>query len=92
MEQTLGYTIFGIGWPVLIIGSIWMWTKTGQLPPVAKTFLNVSLFSFYALGYACTAYWQGLSWEVGVLPAFVIFLVLFIVTIRGVLASGKTAS
>lgn len=92
MEQTLGYVIFGVGWPVLIIGSIWMWTKVGQLPSTARTFLNVALISFYVLGYVCTAYWQGLSWLVGVLPGFVVFLVLFIVTIRGVLTGSKSAS
>ena len=91
MEQTLGYIIFGVGWPVLIIGSIWMWTNAAQLPATAKTFLNVALISFYVLGYVCTVYWQGVSWLVGVLPAFAIFLVLFILTIRGVLA-GSTAA
>jgi hypothetical protein len=91
MEQLLGYVVFGVGWPVLIIGSIWMWQKAGQLPGAARTFLNVALISFYVLGYVCTVYWQGLSWLVGVLPAFVVFLVLFIVTIRAVMASGKPA-
>ena len=89
MEQTLGYIIFGIGWPVLLIGSIWMWQQAGQLPAIAKTFLNVALISFYVLGYVCTVYWQGLSWLVGVLPAFLIFLVLFVIAIRGVAAGSK---
>ena len=92
MEQSLGYIIFGIGWPVLIIGSIWMWGKAGQLPAAAKTFLNITLISFYVLAYTCTVYWQGLPWLVGVLPAFVIFLVLFIIAIRGVLSGSKSAS
>jgi hypothetical protein len=91
MEQTLGYLIFGTGWPVLIIGSIWMWQKAGQLPAATKTFLNVALISFYLLGYVCTVYWQGLEWPVGVLPAFVVFLVLFVVAIRAVLAGSKSA-
>lgn len=91
MEQTAGYIIFGVGWPVLIIGSIWMWTKAQQLPATARTFLNVALISFYVLGYVCTVYWQGLSWLMGVPPAFVIFLVLFIATLRGVLAGSKAA-
>lgn len=88
MEQTLGYIIFGTGWPILIIGSIWMWRKAAQLSGAAKTFLNVALILFYVLAYVCTVYWQGLSWLVGVLPAFVVFLVLFIVTARGVLAAS----
>lgn len=89
MEQTLGYIIFGVGWPALIAGSIWMWTRSGPLPSTAKTFLNVALISFYVLGYVCTVYWQGLSWLVGVLPAFAIFLALFIAAIRGVLTASK---
>ena len=79
MEQTLGYIIFGTGWPILIIGSSWMWQKAGQLSGAATTFLNIALISFYVLGSVCTVYWQGLSWPVGVLPAFVVFLVLFVV-------------
>ena len=90
MEQTLGYIIFGTGWPILIIGSSWMWQKAGQLSGAATTFLNIALISFYVLGSVCTVYWQGLSWPVGVLPAFVVFLVLFVVAIRGVLAGSKT--
>ena len=92
MEQVLGYIIFGTGWPILIIGSVWMWQKAGQLPAASKTFLNVALISFYVLGYVCTVYWQGFSWMVGVLPAFVVFLVLFIVVIRGFLAVSKPSS
>lgn len=91
MEQTLGYIIFGAGWPILIVGSIWMWRKAADLPGPAKTFLNTTLLTFYVLGYACTMYWLGQSWLVGVVPAFVAFLLLFIVTIRGVMASGKPA-
>jgi hypothetical protein len=58
MEQTLGYIIFGTGWPVLIIGSM---------------------------------YWLGQPWLMGVLPAFIVFLVLFIATIRGVITWSKSA-
>jgi hypothetical protein len=49
-------------------------------------------FFLCAGGYVCRVYWQGLSWLVGVLPAFIIFLLLFIVTIRGVFAGSKAAS
>ena len=90
MEQTLGYIIFGTGWPILIIGSIWMWRKTANLSVPGKTFLNVALVTFYALGYTCTVYWRGQSWLVGVLPAFVVFLVLFIIAIRGVVTWSRS--
>ena len=90
MEQTLGYIIFGTGWPILIIGSIWMWRKTANLSVPAKTFLNAALVTFYVLGYTCTVYWRGQSWLVGVLPAFVVFLVLFILVIRGVVTWSRS--
>lgn len=65
--------------------------KATKLSGPAKTFLNVALVTFYVLGYTCTVYWQGLSWVIGVLPAFAIFLVLFIVTVRGVMSWSKAA-
>ncbi len=91
MEQTLGYIIFGTGWPVLVVGSIWIWRKETQLSGPAKTFLNVALLTFYVLAYTCTVYWLGQSWLVGVLPAFVAFFLLFIATIKGVMIASKSA-
>ena len=90
MEQTLGYIVFGMGWPILIIGSIWMWMEIGNQSSPAKTLLNVALVTFYVLGYTCTVYWFGQSWLVGTLPAFAVFLVLFIVTIRAVISVSKS--
>jgi hypothetical protein len=84
MEQVLGYIIFGTGWPVLIVGSVWMWRHTAQFPAAERTFLNIALISFYVLGYVCTTFWVGLSWYVGVLPAFAVFLALFIIALREV--------
>ena len=84
MEQLLGYIILGTGWPVLLVGSGWMWKRSAQLPEAARTFLNVALIAFYVLGYVCTVYWLGFSWLVGVLPAFAVFLVLFIIALREV--------
>jgi len=91
MEQILGYVIFGTGWPVLIVGSIWIWQKVGGLTGPARTFLLVALATFYVLGYTATVYWLGQPWLVGVLPAFVVFLVLFIVTIRAVIDWSRSA-
>jgi len=82
MEQILGYVIFGTGWPVLIVGSIWIWQKVGGLTDPARTFLRVALATFYVLGYTATVYWLGQPWLVGDLSAFVVFLALFLVTIR----------
>ena len=92
METILGYIIFGVGWPVLIAGSIWMWRRAAQLPDSTRHFMNIALVAFYALGYACTAYWQGLPWTAGVLPAFAVFLVLFVAALREVNAATNSTS
>ena len=62
MEKIFGYIIFGVGWPVLIIGSVWAWRKIVSMSGQSKTFLNVALLTFYVLGYTCTMYWFGQSW------------------------------
>ena len=80
MEQILGYIIFGVGWPVLIIGSIIMLRKLSDFPPTEKLFAHIIIVSFYVLGYVCTMFWLDQHWLVGVGPAFIAFLILFIVT------------
>lgn len=92
METMLGYIIFGVGWPVLIIGSIWMWRRAAQLSDSTRYFMNIALIAFYALGYVCTAYWQGLPRTAGVLPVFVVFLVLFVAALRKVSVAAGSAS
>jgi len=87
MEQTLGNIIFPIGWIILVLGTIWVWTKSSSLTGPAKSYFNIALISFYVLGYTSTMYWLGFSWAVGVIPAFVVFLVLFIFLIKTVLSS-----
>ena len=82
--QPLAYFIFGTGWPALIIGTIWIWRKVAGLTGPARTFLLTSLITFYVLGYTSTVYWLGLPWPIGVLPAFGVFLALFVTIIRAV--------
>ena len=89
MERALGYVIFGTGWPILILGSIWAWRRAGALRGAPGDFLAIALVSFYVLGYTCTVFWRGGSWVVGVLPAFLVFLVLFVATLRRVAASTR---
>ena len=91
MKTALAFIAFGIGWPVLIVGSVWMWNKSTALQGQAKTFLNVSLISFYALGYTCTVYWLNKPWVVGVFPAFVVFVILFIVMVRALMNTDRPA-
>lgn len=80
--ESLGNFIIAVGWPALVIGSIWVWRNMDHLSHAAKTFLNISLASFYMLGFVCTVYWLEQPWYVGVFPAFVVFLVLFVITLR----------
>ena len=86
MEQ-LGYAIIPTGWIFLILGSIWIVLKSKSLAGSAKTYLNIALISFYVLGYTSTVYWLGFSWVVGVVPAYFLFLVLFILLIKTVISS-----
>ncbi|MGA7179800.1 MAG: hypothetical protein WBX11_09490 [Thiobacillaceae bacterium] len=82
--EMLAYLIFGIGWPVLVIGSIWLWRNEAVFNHTEKTFLNVGLTSFYLLGFVSTMYWLGVSWYLAVIPVFVLFIVLLAITIRTV--------
>ncbi len=90
--QPLAYFIFGTGWPTLIIGTIWIRRKMAGLTGPARTFLLTSLITFYVLGYTSTVYWLGQPWPIGVLPAFAVFLVLFVVTIRAVRSWSRAAT
>lgn len=89
MQTALAWIAFGLGWPVLLVASVWMWSKSTALQGHAKLFLNVSLISFYALGYTCTVYWLGKPWYLGVLPALVVFLVLMYFLVRAFLPAGE---
>lgn len=89
--QPLAYFIFGTGWPTLIFGTIWIWRKVAGLTGPARTFLVTSLVAFYVLGYTCTVYWLGLPWPIGVLPAFAVFLALFVVILRAVANWSRAA-
>ena len=82
MDQTLVYIIIFIGWIILVLGTIWVRLKTSPLTGPAKTYLNIALISFYVLGYTCTVYWFGFASAVGVIPAFIVFLALFICLIK----------
>jgi hypothetical protein len=87
--ETLALFIFGVGWPVLILGSVWTWRKMDHLSHTSKSLLNVALTAFYLLGYVSTVFWLGQPWYVGVFPAFVLFVILFVITVRTVLMAGK---
>jgi hypothetical protein len=92
MQSTLAFICFGIGWPVLIAGSVWMWSKSVALQGLTKTLLNTTLISFYALGFVSTMYWLGKPWFTGVLPVFVVFLVLFYMLVRAFIKADRPAS
>ncbi len=87
--ESLGDVIFGVGWPVLIVASIWLWRNMAHLTHTAKNFLHVALAAFYLLGYVCTLFWLGQTWYVAVLPTFVIFIVLLIIAVRTAYEAGQ---
>ena len=91
METALAFVAFGVGWPVLIGASVWMWNKSTTLQGHAKTFFYVSLVSFYTLGYTCTVYWLNMPWVVGVLPAFVVFVILIVIMVRAFMIAERPA-
>jgi len=81
MEQYLSYIVLGMGWPMLFIGNFWTWKHSRHLKGSAKTFLNVSITSFYLLAYSCTMYLTEQPWLLGVLPVFIIFSALITLTV-----------
>ena len=89
MDQTLVYIIIFIGWIILTLGAIWVRLITKNQTGPAKTYLNISLVSFFVLGYTCTVYWFGFNSVVGVIPAFLVFLVLFFILIKTAYSSVK---
>ena len=84
MDQTIVYIIIFIGWIMLVFGTIWVQLVSKPLTGAAKTYLNIALTSFYVLGYTCTVYWFGFASAVGVIPAFIVFVVLFYLLIKTV--------
>lgn len=73
MEEYLSYITLALGWPMLILGSLWILKHSRHLKGSAKTFLNIALVSFYLLAYSCTMYLTDQPWLLGVIPVFVIF-------------------
>lgn len=80
--------ILGIGWPVLIIGSIFLFVKgrsvysmvkTALIGKITKTLVFTMLIEMYSLGIVCTAYM--LESPNSTYLVFFIFLVWFIVFI-----------
>lgn len=80
--------ILGIGWPVLIIGSIFLFVKgrgvynmvkTAIIGKITKTLVFTMLIEMYSLGIVCTAYM--LTSPNSTYLVFFIFLVWFIVFI-----------
>jgi hypothetical protein len=88
MKELLGYIIFGLGWPILILSSIWVFKNISTQMKLVKNYITIVFLAFYTLGYTATVYWLGKDWIVGVLPAFVVFLILLIWVIKLVKNEG----
>ena len=75
--------VFWMSQQVDLLSSLQTEQSSGSLDfAQSSTDYNVSLASFYLLGYVSTLFWMGQPWYLGILPAFAIFLVLFVITLR----------
>ena len=92
MEEYISYFTLILGWPMLIIGSLWIWRHSRHLKGSAKTFLNIALISFYLLAYSCTMYLTDQPWLLGVIPVFIIFSALITMLILTLLRTEEVSS
>ena len=84
--------ILGVGWPVLIGGSIFLFikgrnvynmVKTALIGKITKTLVFTMLIEMYSLGIVCTAYMlESASSTYLVLFIFLVWFVVFIASLR----------
>lgn len=91
MEEYISYFTLILGWPMLIIGSLWIWKHSRHLKGSAKTFLNIALISFYLLAYSCTMYLTDQPWLLGVIPVFIIFSALITMLVLTLLRTEEVS-
>jgi hypothetical protein len=93
--------ILGIGWPILIIGSIYIFVKGSQvynmvkgslIGKITKTLVYTMLVEMYSLGIVSTAFmfYEEKSAYL-ILPIFLIWFVSFIATIKVIIKAEKEA-
>ncbi len=92
MEEYISYFTLILGWPMLIIGSLWIWKHSRHLKGSAKTFLNIALISFYLLAYSCTMYLTDQPWLLGVIPVFIIFSALITMLVLTLLRTEEVSN
>jgi CHASE2 domain-containing sensor protein len=92
MEEYISYITLILGWPMLIIGSYWIWKHSRHLKGSAKTFLNIALISFYLLAYSCTMYLTNQPWLLGVIPVFIIFSALITMLVLTLLRTEEISN
>lgn len=93
--------ILAIGWPILIIGSIYLIVKGREvyrlvkgslIGKVIKILVSTMLVEMYSLGIVCTAYMFNSPQSVYiVLPIFAAWFVMFVLTLKVLLSAGKEA-
>lgn len=92
MEEYISYFTLILGWPMLILGSLWIWKHSRHLKGSAKTFLNIALISFYLLAYSCTMYLTDQPWLLGVIPVFIIFSALITMLVLTLLRTEEVSN
>jgi hypothetical protein len=90
-----------IGWPILIIGSVYLIIKGREvyrlvkgslIGKVVKILVFTMLVEMYSLGIVCTAYMFSSPKSVYVvLPIFTAWFIMFVLTLKVLLSAGKEA-
>jgi hypothetical protein len=92
MLEIVRNIILGIGWPVLIAGSIYLFAKGKEVyglvkgsivGKVTKALVITMIVEMYCLGIVCTAYM--FAYQKGVylvLPVFLIWFILFVWSLK----------
>ena len=89
--------ILGIGWPVLIGGSIYLFLKGRHVynlvkGSLVKILVYTMIVEMYSLGVVCTAYmFSSTESTYLVLPVFGIWFVMFVLSLRVLINAEKEA-
>jgi hypothetical protein len=99
---TIRTFILVVGWPVLILGSIYLFIKgrnvykmvKGSLVgKITKALVITMLIEMYCLGIVCTAYMFGLPNAVYVvIPVFLAWFIVFVWSIKTLIMAGHEAN
>lgn len=93
--------ILAVGWPVLILGSIYLFVKgrvvyslvkNSMVGRITKILVYTMLIEMYSLGIVCTAYMFRESKGVFlVFPVFLIWFIVFVLSLKTLIKVGEEA-